>query len=266
MAIEGRPVRSVAELRSQSEEVQGDRPRASVLVEFERGLERRLAVLDIGTATPANQGVDARRPWVPVSVQVLVPAIAERLGLKGRTGVRVTRTLDDSVPLRVGDVILAIDGEPVAASGPTDEEVFATAIRRYRLNTTVALTIVRDGVETTVAVPLQPSPRLARDMARHEDADLAFRVRDLTSSDSDDPRLQDIARGVLVESVSEGGWAALARLRAGDIVQQMDSQPVADVAGFSALLRATAERRPGSIVLQVRRGVRTLFVELKPEW
>jgi serine protease Do len=227
---------------------------------------RRLAVLDIGTATPANQGVDARRPWVPVSVQVLVPAIAERLGLKGRTGVRVTRTLDDSVPLRVGDVILAIDGEPVAASGPADEEVFATAIRRYRLNTTVALTIVRDGVETTVAVPLQPSPRLARDMARHEDADLAFRVRDLTSSDSEDPRLQDIARGVLVESVSEGGWAALARLRAGDIVQQMDGQPVADVAGFSALLRSTAERRPGSIVLQVRRGVRTLFVELKPEW
>jgi serine protease Do len=266
VAIEGRPVRSVVELRSRTAEAQGDRPRASVLVEFERGLERRLAVVEVGTATPANQGVDALRPWVPVSVQVLVPAIAERLGLGGRTGVRVTRTLDDSAPLRVGDVILAIDDEPVGASAPTDEDVFATAIRRYRLGSTVTLTVFRDGAELTLPVALQESPRLARDMARHEDADLAFRVRDLTAGDRDDPRLQDVAAGVLVEAVSEGGWAALARLRAGDIIQDIDGQPAADVAAFSTVLRAAVERRPSSIVLQVRRGVRTLFVEIKPEW
>jgi serine protease Do len=264
--VEGEPVRSVAELRARTTEAQGDRPRASVLVEFERGLERRLAVVEVGTAPLANQGVDALRPWVPVAVQVLVPAIAERLGLKGRTGVRVTRTLDDSTPLRVGDVVLAIDGDPVRASAPTDEEVFATAIRRYRLGTTVSLTIVRAGQEMTLPVPLQPSPRLARDMARYENADLAFRVRDLTATDRDDPRLREIAAGVLVEAVSEGGWAALARLRAGDIIQALNGQPVADVAAFSTLLDVAIARRPGSIVLQVRRGVRTLFVELKPEW
>jgi S1-C subfamily serine protease len=187
-------------------------------------------------------------------VQVLVPAIAERLGLGGRTGVRVTRTLDDSTPLRVGDVILAIDDEPVRASAPADEDVFATAIRRYRLGSTVTLTVFRDGAELTLPVALQESPRLARDMARYEDADLAFRV------------LQDVAAGVLVEAVSEGGWAALARLRAGDIIQDIDGQPAADVAAFSTVLRAAVVRRPSSIVLQVRRGVRTLFVEIKPEW
>jgi serine protease Do len=253
-------------LQARTTEVQGDRNRTGLLVEFERGLERRLAVVEVGNATPASQGVDARRPWVPVAVQVLVPALAERLGLKGRTGVRVTRVLEESTPLEVGDVILAIDGETVSATAPTDEEVFATAIRRYRLGTSVTLTVQRNGAQITVPVALAPSPTLSRDLERYEDADLAFRVRDLAASDADDPRLQDVSTGVVVESVSDGGWAALARLRAGDIIQRVDDRPVTAVADFSASLRSATARRPRSIVLQVRRGVRTLFVELKPEW
>lgn len=264
--VDGKPVRSVADLQAVTAEAQGDRTRTSVLVEFERGLERRLAVVEVGNSTPASQGVDARRPWVPVAVQVLVPALAERLGLKGRTGVRVTRVLEESAPLEVGDVILAIDGEPVRASAPADEEVFATAIRRYRLGTSVSLTVYRNGAEVAVPVALAPSPQLARDMERYEDADLGFRVRDLAASDADDPRLQDVSTGVVVESVSDGGWAALARLRAGDIIQRVDDRPVTAVADFSASLQSAKARRPRSIVLQVRRGVRTLFVELKPEW
>ncbi len=266
LAVDGTPVRSVADLQARTTAAQGDRSRTGLLVEFERGLERRLAVVEVGSATPASQGVDARRPWVPVAVQVLVPALAERLGLKGRTGVRVTRVLEESTPLEVGDVILAIDGEPVRATAPADEEVFATAIRRYRLGATVTLTVLRNGADMSVSVPLEPSPQLARDMERYEDADLAFRVRDLAASDADDPRLQDVSSGVVVESVSDGGWAALARLRAGDIIQRVDDRAVTAVADFSASLRNATARRPRSIVLQVRRGVRTLFVELKPEW
>jgi serine protease Do len=264
--VEGRPVRSLAELQARTEAAQDDRPRASLLVGFERGLERRLTVIDVGTALVTDQGVDARRPWVPVTVQVLTPAIAERLGLKGRTGVRITRTIDETLPLQVGDVILAIDGDPVRATAPTDEEVFATAIRRYRLGTTVTLTIHRAGTELAVPVGLKASPMLAREMARYDASDLEFRVRDLASTDDDDPRLRDVTRGVLVESVSEGGWAALARLRAGDIIQQVDGRAIATVNDLSTYLQTLVPTRPRSVVFQVRRGVRTLFVEMKPEW
>jgi serine protease Do len=259
-------VRSLAELQTRTEDAQDDRPRASLLVGFERGLERRLTVIDVGMALVGDQGVDARRPWVPVTVQVLTPQIADRLGLKGRTGVRVTRTLDETLPLQVGDVILAIDGDPVRATAPTDEEIFATAIRRYRLGTTVTLTIHRAGVEMTVPVGLKASPMLARDMARYETSDLEFRVRDLASTDDDDPRLRGVMSGVLVESVSEGGWAALARLRAGDIIQQVDGRTVTTVNDLSKYLQTIVPTRPQSVVFQVRRGVRTLFVEMKPEW
>jgi len=264
--VEGRPVKSVAELRRRTEEAQDDRPRASLLVGFERGLERRLTVIEVGMALTGDQGVDASRPWVPVTVQVLTPQIAERLGLKGRPGVRVTRTLDESLPLQVGDVILAIDGDPVRATAPTDEEVFATAIRRYRLGATVTLSISRAGTEMTVPVALKASPKLARDMARYDAVDLEFRVRDLASTDDDDPRLRGVTVGVIVESVSEGGWAALARLRAGDIIQQVDGRAVATVTDLSSYLQTVIPTKPRSVVFQVRRGVRTLFVEMKPEW
>ncbi len=264
--VEGRPVRSLADLQALTEQAQDDRPRTSLLVGFERGLERRLTVVDVGVASASDQGVDARRPWVPVSVQVLTPQIAERLGLRGRTGVRVTRTLDESVPLQVGDVILAIDGDPVRASAPTDEDVFATAIRRYRLGATVDLSISRGGQAMTVAVPLKASPKLAREMPRYEAEALDFRVRDLASTDDDDPRLRGVNAGVLVESVSEGGWAALARLRAGDIILRVDDRPVGSVADLSSYLQTLVPARPTSVVFQVRRGVRTLFVEMKPEW
>ena len=91
-------------------------PRPKVLVGFERAGERYLTVVEIGAASPDDPPRDARKAWVPITVQVLTPPLAERLGLKGRTGVRVTRVLDDKTPLRVGDVILAIDGESVRAT------------------------------------------------------------------------------------------------------------------------------------------------------
>lgn len=264
--IEGQPVRSVEELQTRTATARRDRPRASVLVSFERGRERQLTVVEVGVAPLADQGVDALRPWVPVAVQVLTPVLAERLGLKGRTGVRVTRPLDESVPLQVGDVILAIDGDPVRATAPSDQEVFAAAIRRYRLSTTVTLTVHRGDREITVPVKLNASPRLAREMARYEDADFEFRARDLAMSDSDDPRLQGVSGGVMVESVSQGGWAALARLRVGDIIQQVDGRVVTSVGDLAARLAATVATRPRSVVFQVRRGVRTLFVEITPAW
>jgi S1-C subfamily serine protease len=130
----------------------------------------------------------------------------------------------------------------------------------------VTLSISRAGVDMTVPVALKASPKLARDMARYEAADLEFRVRDLASTDDDDPRLRGVTGGVIVESVSEGGWAALARLRAGDIIQQVDGRAVATVTDLSTYLQTLIPTKPRSVVFQVRRGVRTLFVEMKPEW
>jgi serine protease Do len=261
--VESRRITTVADL----EAVGAGSIGRKVLVTFERGRERRITVVEpAGTRAADDPPAEARKAWVPVTVQVLTPPLAERLGLTGRTGVRVTQVYDSTVPLQVGDVILAIDGQVVRASAPTDEEVFATAIRRAAIGATVSLTVNRNGKEMAVPVTLAAAPPLAREMKRYEDEDFGFRARDLADSDRRDPRLDPETTGVLVDSVTNGSWASLGRLSAGDVILSIDGRNVANVNDLAAHLQEVRTTRPLSVVVFVRRGVKSLFLDLQPAW
>src|SRR5690606_26009938 len=113
----------------------GKDERVPALVAFERASERLLTVIDVGRAGLEDPGLEARKAWVPISVQVLTRELAERLGAVDRTGVRITRVLGGSAQaagLRVGDILTAVDGNPIEASQPGDTELFATLIRQYK--------------------------------------------------------------------------------------------------------------------------------------
>jgi S1-C subfamily serine protease len=71
---------------------------------------------------------------------------------------------------------------------------------------------------------------------------------------------------VLVEAVREGGWAALGHLADGDVLLEIDGAAVANVEAVQARMRQIAEKKPAAVVLKVRRGIRTLFVELQSGW
>ncbi len=73
-------------------------------------------------------------------------------------------------------------------------------------------------------------------------------------------------KGVLVESVSEGGWAALAHLGDGDVILAVQGETVADVAALQKKMEAIATSKPSSVVMHVRRGFRTFFVEMQTGW
>ena len=72
--------------------------------------------------------------------------------------------------------------------------------------------------------------------------------------------------GVLVESVTEGGWAALGHLAEGDLILAIDGEKVTDVASVQQKMARLATAKPSSIVLSVRRGIRTFFVEMQTAW
>jgi S1-C subfamily serine protease len=204
-----------------------------------------------------------------MSVQVLTPPLAGRLGLAGKTGVRVTGLLGASARasgLRVGDVVTAVDDDPVEASQPSDEDLFATMIRQYKIGSTVRLTVVRDGTPRPVTVTLDASPRLPREMKKYEDPNFEFRVRDLSAADRAEHAWGEGQGGVLVEAVREGGWAALAHLADGDILLAIDGAAVTGVEGVQQKMQQIAESKPAAVVLEVRRGIRTLFVELQSGW
>jgi len=261
--VEGKRIASVAELEAIGASSTGKR----LLVTFERGREQRVTVVEpAGTRPPDAPPAEARKAWVPINVQVLTPPLAERLGLAGRTGVRVTQVFDESIPLRVGDIILAVDDQAVRASAVADEEVFAAAIRRAAIGATVPLTVSRDGKEMTVPVALSAAPPLAREMKRYEDEDFGFRVRDLADADRRDPRLDREASGVFVDSVANGSWASLGRLAAGDVIRSIDGRNVGNVDDLAARLKEIRATRPSSVVVFVSRAGKSLFLDLQPAW
>ncbi len=266
----GKKIADIAALEAQIEQItKGKTQRVPVLLAFDRGRERMLTVVEVGRSALEDPGLEARKAWIPVAVQVLTPPLAEQLGLADRTGVRVTRVIDgpaSAAGLRVGDIITAIDGDPVRASQPSDADLFATMIRQYKIGATVKLTLVREGQEQTVGVALEQSPRLPREMKKYEDTNFEFRVRDVTASDRADRNLPEGELGVLVEAVREGGWAALGRLADGDLLMEIDGDATPDVSAVQKKMTQVATERPNAVVLKVRRGIRTLFVELQTGW
>ena len=265
VSIENHQISSVGDLERESKAALGSQDRTKALVGFERNDERYLTVVEIGTVTADEPPREARKAWVPVDVQVLTPPLADRLGLKGKTGVRVTRLLDDTTPLKVGDVILAIDGDPVRATAPNDDDLFASAIRRYRVGTSVKLTVSRDGKELAVPVSLGQTPTQPREMKWYADPVFEFRARDLAEADRQDTTIGQTP-GVLVESVTARGWAALGHLNGGDLILSVDGQRVESVDALKARLTDIEARRPPSVVFEVRRGIRTMFVEIQMAW
>ena len=236
--VGGTPTPALAALDDVLERATKDKKDSTpLLVGFERAGQRLLTVIDVGAAGLEDPGLEARKAWVPVSVQVMTRELADKLGLGEATGVRVTQVLGGAgsgAGLKVGDVITAVDGDPVQASQPSDADLFATMIRQYKIGSTVELSVLRGKTPEKVKVTLETSPRLPREMKKYEDPNFEFRVRDIAAADRLEEGLAADQRGVLVDAVREGGWAALAHLAVGDLLLAIDGETVNDVEAVQA--------------------------------
>ncbi len=97
------------------------------------------------------------RPYLGVVPVTITPAIAAQLGLSVQKGV----VLDSIAPnspaaqagLRQGDVIIAIDGKPMAS-----EADLRQAIQAHKIGDTIELTVLRNGKHTSVRAQLAQGP------------------------------------------------------------------------------------------------------------
>jgi S1-C subfamily serine protease len=166
----------------------------------------------------------------------------------------------------VGDVLLALDGTPVAARRPEDTDVLARQVRQYRAGTPVKVSLWREGAPRELTVVLEEQPIPAAEMAWWEEVQLEFSARELAFDDRIRLQLATGQTGALVESAIPAGWAALAGLRADDLIEAADGRPVTSLADLRASRTAAVEARREWWVLRVRRRGQTLLVEisLKP--
>lgn len=265
VAVDGTDIATLAELRSTlgSSQDSGRSP-GPLLLTFERGHSRFQTLVDGSAREFSDNSTEAARAWLPVDTQPLTPDLAARLGMPGTKGALVTRVYPGSAAeragLRPGDAILDFDGEAVATTRGDDADPLPAIVRRRRIGTAVPVTVWRGGQQETVEVTLEASPPSARDAERRRDEWLGFSARELVLQD-DEP-----AGGVKVEEVVEGGWAALARLGVGDVILSIDGTNTPDIEAFERAMELTASARPERVVLLVRRGPSTRFIEMRPTW
>lgn len=270
-AVNGKPVTDTAQLATLTGTLTaGPRGRRTVLATVRRGGSLLASVVTLQAAPDRQITPQARKAWLGVASQPLTVRLGARLAIKAEGGVRLTRvspgTPAAKAGLLVGDVILAVDGDPVTARRAEDADAFATQIRQYSPGSQAAMTVWREGKTLQVPVTLEIQPVPASEMPWWHDEQLEFSVRELAFDDRVDLELDPGTQGVLVETAELAGWASLAGLHAEDLILKAGGQPVATVADFRRARQEAAVSGRDWWVLLVRRYGETLFIEinLKP--
>lgn len=269
--VGGKPVKNIEEFRALTAELtEGAEEPVPALTTFERKAGLYVTVVDVGIKELRDPGLEVKKAWLPVDTQVITRDIAEAMGDEDLTGFRVTQVYPDSAAqeagIELGDFITAVDGQRLTASAPEHYEELPALIRQYRVGTTAELMVIRGGEAMTVPVELERAPMLPREMKKYRDELFEFTVRNVAFYDRADEEWEEGTRGVLVEDVKSGSWAALGDLLVGDLIQEVDGQTVTDVEGLEDLMDAITEAEPKYVVLRVLRGIRSLFIELEPKW
>jgi len=273
LEVAGKPVKNLKELRALSDEAtKGKEERVPLLVGFERETRRYLTVVRVGKEEEEDNPAQARKAWLAAATQVLTRDLAEALGMKDKTGVRVTQVYPgrnaEKAGLKVGDVILKVDGEDVPASEPEHNEVFPTMLRQRRVGAEVTFDVVRPpATDTTqLKVQLEAPPTPASELKRYRDDDFEFTAREMSFDDRVTNKLDESLRGVVIEKVETASWAQVAHVTVGDILLAVDGKPTADAASIEKVMKSVKEKKQKRVVFFIRRGIHTMFLELEPGW
>jgi serine protease Do len=269
--INGVAVKNVRELLEVTRHLtEGKTEPIPVVATFERKGGRYLTVVNVGVQELRDPGLEVTKAWLPIETQVISRQIAKQLGQSDLKGFYITQVYPDSTAekagLKSGDFVVAVDDQKLTASLPEDEEELPTLIRQYDIGKTVELSLIRDKTPLKVRVELARSPKLRREMKKYRDEKFEFTARDIAFLDTADEQWDRSQRGALVEDVKPGSWAELGSLYAGDLILEMDGQPVEDVNALKRVAAQVAKKKSSSVVMKVQRGIHTLYLELEPSW
>lgn len=245
--------------------------RVPVLVKYQRDGEISLTVVELGERDLIHSPRTVTRAWLPFETQVLTRQIARQKGMDNTTGVRITRIyqnlLNDDTDLRVGDIIVALDGDSIpASSDPEDRRVFINMVRQYRVDSDIELTFFRNGEKKTASITTLRSPLERREMERYENLFFEFTLREISPLERMQKNWDEDMKGVIVDEVVSGSWAALGNIEVGDVIKKINKEPVYNIEVARKILQEAEDKKMESIILKVLRGRDTLFLEIIPDW
>jgi serine protease Do len=203
------------------------------------------------------------RGWIGVQIQPVTDELAENLGLKSAHGAIVDEPQADSpaekAGIQAGDVITAVNGNSVK-----DARNLARTIGTMAPDTSIKLTIVRNGDEKTLSLTLGelPNSREARADIRNNDRDGASvphvgltlaPARSVAGAGGD---------GVVVVEVDPSGPAADHGFRTGDVILDVGGKSAKSPADIRDAFKEARSAGKHSELMRVRSGKATHFVAL----
>jgi Do/DeqQ family serine protease len=229
--------------------------------------------IGIGFAIPANMArrvMDdlrkdgrVRRAQLGVVIQPVTLEMAESLGLKDAQGVIVSSVSAGSAAehagVKPGDVLKSFNGQAVS-----DVNGLRNRVAETEPGSKATLVVVRDGGEKTLTVKLdERSDKAARRDAEPaaDKAALGVSVAPLTPELAERAGLPKNAHGLVVREVDPDGRAADAGIQRGDIIREVNRQPIHSVEDLRAAVKLNPDR-PALILVQ--RGDGSLFVTVRP--
>jgi serine protease Do len=146
--------------------------------------------------------------------------------------------------LERGDIILDVNGKPVA-----DSNALRMTISMMAPDSDAKLKVLRNGSEREIAVKLSAMPT-EQAAANSDDksnssasgALSGVSVENLDAQSANELGLSPITKGVVVTNVDPSSEAAEAGLRRGDVIQEVNRQPVKNTSDFERAMHSSKDK------------------------
>ena len=203
------------------------------------------------------------RGWLGVSIQDVDSDLAEKLGLDKPMGALITAVLDDTPAAEFGlqrsDVIVAINDEAIK-----NVNHLRATVAMSKPTTTVSISILRDGQTQDISVTLSERSEQVvqhgKDSKEYVDLWKGLSVQNLTVDLAEKLR-HTSDEGVLIAGVTPGSAAAKAGLRKGELILEVENQPIHSVVEFKAAVEKAMGEAKTLLLVKHEGQVRYVTVE-----
>jgi serine protease Do len=202
----------------------------------------------IGFAIPINLGKgivdqlkkhgDVTRGWLGVTIQDVPADLAEYLGIKDGKGVLVSDVIKgdpaDKAGIKARDIITHINGEKVESSRSLLKIVAGIGVGDI-----AEIKVLRDGREKTFKVEIakRMDEKIAsvKDSMKGRSDEIGIRVANITQEIIRQFNISE-TEGVIVMDVDPEGGAADAGIIQGDVIKEINRQPIKSVKDYAEAL------------------------------
>jgi serine protease Do len=200
--------------------------------------------------------------FLGVSIQEMTPALAQAFGIEGKKGVVVNQVLAgqpaERAGLKTGDVIVGFDGMTI-----DDVRDLQRKVGRTPIGTSAVVKVIRKGSPEDFTVKIGQLPETGVSAAAEPPKkELGLTVEALDLEKAKKFKLKE-EEGLVVTEVAKDSPAARAGLQPGDLIREVNQQPVSSLEDYG---RSLGTPLSGGIDLfLVKRGTAFLYVAVRPK-